>query len=103
MSLEQLLEERLSNTSGNALKRLNALYSETQKQNEFLVIVVDEFGKILEHAAKGNPEEEMYFLQKLTEFANDTDKNVLLLTTLHQSFTAYSKDLSKSQRQETYR
>lgn len=100
MSLEQLLEERLPTTPGNALKRLNALYSETQKQNEFLVIVVDEFGKILEHAAKGNPEEEMYFLQKLTEFANDTEKNVLLLTTLHQSFTAYSKDLSKSQRQE---
>ena len=35
-------------------------------QNKFLFIMIDEFGKILEYAAKNNPERELYFLQKFS-------------------------------------
>lgn len=72
-----------------------------KKHNEFVLIVVDEFGKVLEHAANNNPEKELYFLQKLAEFINRPEyDNVLLVTTLHQNFGAYSKKLSRSQRDE---
>ena len=59
--------------------------------------MIDEFGKILEHAAKNNPEKELYILQKIAEFANSSNRQVLLLTTLHQNFSAYAKGLSREQ------
>jgi hypothetical protein len=71
-----------------------------RKKDTALVIRIDEFGKFLEFAAKTNPESEFYFLQKLAELANDQEKNILLITTLHQDFAAYSYHLSERQRNE---
>ncbi len=68
-----------------------------QRKGTFLVIVIDEFGKVLEHAAKNNPEKELYFLQKLAEFVNVPSRKILLLATLHQNFGAYAKGLTESQ------
>ncbi|KFF01355.1 hypothetical protein IX39_12330 [Chryseobacterium formosense] len=65
-----------------------------------LVIEIDEFGKFLEYASKNNPENELYFIQQFTEFLNNPDLNILLLTTVHQNFDAYALGLSKLQRQE---
>ncbi len=70
------------------------------KKNGLLVLMVDEFGKFLEYAAKNNPEKELYFLQQLAEFVNNPKYNILLLTTLHQNFDAYSYSLGGAQRQE---
>lgn len=84
----------------NIFAALDSLYDKCQDDKSFLVIVIDEFGKVLEHAAKNNPEKEMYFLQKFCEYVNDTNKNILLLTTLHQGFNAYAKDLKVEQKQE---
>lgn len=82
------------------LDELKVLYNRIKAQNKFLLIVVDEFGKVLEHAAKNNPEQELYFLQKLAEFVNVPTRNILLLTTLHQNFGSYSKELTESQKNE---
>ncbi|MFK7946301.1 MAG: hypothetical protein AB8G11_01835 [Saprospiraceae bacterium] len=68
--------------------------------NKCLVIVIDEFGKFLEYAAKNNPDEELYFIQQLAELANDENHNLLFITTLHQNFDAYANDLDESQRKE---
>ena len=65
-----------------------------------LLILVDEFGKFLEYAAKHNPEEEMYFLQELAEMINDPDVDILLVATLHQNFAAYGFALNDRQRNE---
>ena len=65
-----------------------------------LIILVDEFGKFLEYAAKTNPDFELYFIQQLAEYVNDTSRNIILVTTLHQDFSAYGLELSKVQRQE---
>ena len=81
----------------SVVDELKHYYSDCQKRGEFLVLVIDEFGKILEHAAKNNPEKELYLLQKIAEFANSSNRQVLLLTTLHQNFSAYAKGLSKEQ------
>lgn len=86
--------------SNSILDELKVLYNRIKAQNKFLLIVVDEFGKVLEHAAKNNPEQELYFLQKLAEFVNVPTRNVLLLTTLHQNFGSYSKELTESQKNE---
>ncbi len=86
--------------SKNVISALNHLYKQVSKKNKLLVIVVDEFGKVLEHASKHNPEKELYFLQQLAEFCNDHNKNILLLTTLHQNFGTYAQKLTETQRQE---
>jgi hypothetical protein len=64
------------------------------------LIVVDEFGKFLEYAAKESPEEELYFIQQLAEFANSPDLPVLFISTLHQPFEEYALTLSKPQKKE---
>lgn len=84
-------------TTNSVLDELKAYYNQCQKQGKFLVIVIDEFGKVLEHAAKNNPEKELYFLQKLAEFVNVPTRQILLLTTLHQNFSAYARSLTEAQ------
>lgn len=81
----------------NALDQLNAQLTQS---HTCLIIVVDEFGKFLEHAATVDPDQELYFIQQLAEYINDQDKNILLLTTLHQNFDAYALGLTEAQRKE---
>ncbi|MCB0755245.1 MAG: hypothetical protein KDB98_06595 [Flavobacteriales bacterium] len=60
---------------------------------DLLVIYLDEFGKFLEYASKNDPDKELYFLQQLAEFANDHEREILLISTLHQSFEAYASNM----------
>lgn len=87
-------------TTKNFFLSFDEYYQSLQREGKFLIIAIDEFGKILEHAAKNNPEQELYFLQKFAEYVNDPRKNIILLTTLHQGFSAYSNKLTKVQRNE---
>lgn len=84
----------------DALTLLKVYYESLKRQDKMLVIAVDEFGKVLEHAAKCNPEEELYFFQKFTEIVNAPTRNILLLTTLHQNFSAYASKLNQTQKNE---
>ena len=91
------------NVEGNTnsiLDNLKNHYNQCQKEGKFLIIVVDEFGKVLEHAAKNNPETELYFLQKLSELVNVPTRQMMLLTVLHQNFGAYAKELTETQTNE---
>ena len=77
----------------------DAIYQEYQEivsANGLLVIAIDEFGKFLEYASKNNPEAEIYFLQKLAEFVNKPDRNILLLTSVHQNLETYAVGLDKT-------
>lgn len=82
------------------LKKLESIHKKLKAKKVCLVIVVDELGKFLEYSVKNNPEEELYFIQQVAEFANDKDTNVLFISTLHQNFDAYASGLSKPQRAE---
>ena len=97
--LSTLLRRSLNaeDTTNSVLDELKTYYNKSQQQGKFLLIVIDEFGKVLEHAAKNNPEKELYFLQKLAEFVNVPSRQILLLTTLHQNFSAYAKGLTETQ------
>lgn len=86
--------------NSNIFLQLKELLTNSSKQKVGQLIVVDEFGKFLEYAAKESPEEEMYFIQQLAEFANSPDLPILFITTLHQSFEEYALTLTKTQRKE---
>lgn len=70
------------------------------KLNIGQLLVVDEFGKFLEYAAKENPEEELYFIQQLAELVNNPELPVIFITTLHQPFEDYALELTPAQRKE---
>ena len=54
----------------------------------------------MEYAAKESPEEELYFIQQLAEFANSPELPVLFISTLHQPFEEYALALTKTQKKE---
>lgn len=101
-SLIEIFAEELSveATEDAVLKAVRKEHSKLKKKDVCLVILVDEFGKFLEHAAKFDPDRELYFIQRLAEFANDSNRNILFITTLHQNFDAYAIGLLESQRKE---
>ena len=94
------LQKIMVSEEKDTLMLLKSYYNRLKKNNRFLVIAIDEFGKVLEHAAKYDPEKELYFFQKLTEIVNAPTRNILLLTTLHQNFSAYASKLNKAQKNE---
>ena len=100
--LSQLLQKKLrvEGRQDSILDELRSYCNVLKTQGKFLLIVIDEFGKVLEHAAKNNPEQELYFMQKFAEFVNVQSRQVLLLTTLHQNFASYAKNLSQEQKNE---
>ena len=102
MEFSALLSQKLSveGTADSILDELRNRYNKLKSQGRFLVIFIDEFGKVLEHAAKNNPERELYFMQKLAEFVNVPTRDILLIATLHQNFNAYSRKLNEVQKEE---
>ncbi|GHB82846.1 hypothetical protein [Persicitalea jodogahamensis] len=98
--VEKLELDVHENTVQNVCSDLFHRYSSLGKENAILFIVIDEFGKFLEHAARHNPEQELYVIQQLTEFANNSDHNICLITSVHQNFDAYAQNLSDAQQQE---
>lgn len=77
----------------NLLQRYN-------KSGIGVLLIVDEFGKLLEYASKNQPEKELYFLQQIAEVVNSGDHEAIWITTLHQDFAAYASDLTRIQRNE---
>lgn len=88
------------NKHENILSEIFNLYHSLGKNNGVLFLFLDEFGKFLEHAAKHNPETELFFIQQLAEFCNNPQYNIVLITTVHQSFESYSYSLTSTQKQE---
>ena len=54
----------------------------------------------MEYASQHEPEKELYFIQQLSEFVNNPDHNIVLITTVHQNFDAYAFSLNNAQKQE---
>lgn len=101
-SVAEFISEKILNSNGSPEQIFAEIFHRYHKlgKNGLLVLMLDEFGKFLEYAAKNNPERELYFIQQLAEFVNNPEYNILMLTTLHQNFDAYSFSLGEAQRQE---
>lgn len=93
------LSKYISSSNKEILKEFAALCEDINSRKRALVILVDEFGKHLEYIARNNAEE-MYFIQELAEFCNDSKRQVILITTLHQNFSVYAKGLTKAEKSE---
>lgn len=65
-SLQNLLIEHLfpNSASENLFENLSRFFAEAENRDEFVFIVIDEFGKLLEYAAKNNPERENYIYSR---------------------------------------
>jgi hypothetical protein len=96
----KILGNKKSFTSDLLIEELENKRKQVAKKKKGLAIVVDEFGKFLEFAAKNNPESELYFIQQLAEWANNPENDTLFISTLHQDFSAYSLHLTRAQRLE---
>jgi len=95
------LEINDENTSTeNIFSEIYNRYYDLGNKNPLLIIEIDEFGKFLEYASNNEPEKELYFIQQLAEFVNNSDNNIVLFTAVHQNFDAYAIHLESSQRQE---
>lgn len=102
--LDKLIKTRIQEITNieynNVFEALDSYSTKLTKEKKFLFLFVDEFGKTLEYAAKNNAEKELYFIQKLTEYINEPKRDIILITTLHQNFSAYAKRLTDEQKNE---
>ena len=83
-------------------KILNHLY-ELSGECDLLVIYLDEFGKFLEYASSHEPDKELYFLQQLAELVNGHEREILLISTLHQNFEAYGANMAQDSQKKEWR
>ena len=88
------------NPENDILTELKKRFEEKAKSKIGQLIVIDEFGKFLEYAAKESPEDELYFIQQLAEFSNSPQLPILFITTLHQAFEDYALALNNAQKKE---
>lgn len=88
------------NKHENILSEIFNRYHMLGKGNSILFLFLDEFGKFLEYSSKHNPESELYFIQQLAEFCNNPKYNIVLISTVHQSFESYAYALTSTQKQE---
>ncbi len=87
-------------TPKNVLNGLDAYSRKCKKEGKFLFIIIDEYGKFLEYASQHKSEESIYFLQELAEYINDDQKDIILITSLHQNFAQYGVGLSTQEKNE---
>lgn len=65
-----------------------------------ILLVIDELGKFLEHAAARPDDGDLYVMQALAEAAARAEKPFLIVTILHQSVDRYAAHVSLPRRQE---
>lgn len=63
-----------------------------------LIVIIDEMGKFLEHAASGDAD--VYFFQQLAEAASRSNRRLIVIGILHQAFDDYAHRLAREVRDE---
>lgn len=86
----------------SGLERLiDATRQQAAAEGAGVLLILDELGKFLEHAALRPEREDIFVLQRLAETAaRSGDKPFLLLGLLHQGFQAYAERLPSAVRHE---
>jgi hypothetical protein len=80
---------------------IDAVREHAADEGAGVLLIVDELGKLLEHAAQRPDREDVFALQRLGELAaRSGDKPFVLLGLLHQGFHAYAERLPSAARHE---
>jgi hypothetical protein len=95
---ELKIDGEISNSA--IIEALQKRLLKAKNKSKGLVILVDEFGKFLEFAAKNNQLEELFLLQKIAEWANNDETESYFIITLHQNFATYGKNLNSQDQLE---
>jgi hypothetical protein len=75
--------------------------AESKRAGRGLLVVLDEAGKVLEHAAQHPERGDVQLLQELAEAANRSgDSPIVFVVVLHQAFEQYAGRLSLTERSE---
>jgi hypothetical protein len=83
------------------VKSINNIFNyfeEYINKNEGILLIVDEMGKCLEAAAQYS--KDIFFYQKLAEYASRSNGKVIVIGILHQSFADYARYLPHNMRDE---
>ena len=103
-SLSSVFKEKLKleaeADSSKIIDALSSLRKKSSKKKKGLILLMDEFGKFLEFAAKEQSTDEIYLLQLISEWANDDSHETFFITTLHQNFSSYGRALNAQDRLE---
>ncbi len=100
--MEAALEACETTGSVRSLEQLvSAMIKRAAERNLGLLLIIDELGKLLEHAALNPDHEDVFALQRLAELAARSNTSPLLLVgVLHQGFQAYAERLPLALRHE---
>lgn len=99
-AFQKVLGLNNDSTSREILEELEKRRKAADKKKAGFVVLIDEFGKYLEHINKNKESNDLYLLQLVSEWVNDADKNTYFLITLHQNFVSYSSSLDLIEKQE---
>ncbi len=80
------------------LDALAKVASENPKSSGGLIVIVDEMGKFLEHAAYEGSD--IYFFQQLAEIASRSENRLIFIGILHQAFAEHAHRLARETRDE---
>ncbi|WP_457627632.1 hypothetical protein [Persephonella sp.] len=88
--------------SSEIKKVIFSLHRDVQKFGyNGILLVIDEFGKILEYVALNIEKHDIFLLQDLAEYASRSGDNpFLLFTVLHQAFDQYVRFIGKTYQEE---
>ena len=80
------------------LHHLTRIAKRTPREHGGLIVFIDEMGKFLEAAAHDGTD--IYIFQQLAELASRSNKRLIVVGILHQSFEEYARRLSREMRDE---
>ncbi|WP_417859761.1 hypothetical protein [Winogradskyella sediminis] len=82
------------------IKALEKRRKSSKTKGKGLIIIIDEFGKLLEYASSNNSTDDIYLLQQISEWTNNDKNDTYFIITLHQNFSSYGKNLSSQDKLE---
>jgi hypothetical protein len=88
--------KRMSIASAEVIEKLKTAADEAPGAG--LIVIIDEMGKFLEHAASGDGD--VYFFQQLAEAASRSNRRLIVIGILHQAFDDYAHRLAREVRDE---
>lgn len=102
-SFTSVLSKKLNLKKSNSNLIISALEKQrklSETNNKGLVLIVDEFGKFLEYASNNKNIDDVYLLQQISEWANNSLNNTYFIISLHQNFSSYGRNLSSQDKLE---